>query len=205
VLYNRTRFDYVDNKEYGVYAITAGYVKEIALEQARVAIMRRTKSKDILVPRSEYPFTKKPAGSRMGGGKGKVDHWAAKCEAGQVILEFSCDDEMLAKEAFKQVQARLPLLCHLRKAPLKGRKEVTPCTLLEMFAHDAERRQRTGVGRPLLDNMDRLQAQRGTDYCYLGGVKLAREEHDETYRKMFGEDPPPPNIGEDIIPPPAAS
>ena len=80
----------------------------------------------------------------MGKGKGKVDYWAAKAEAGKVVFEFNCENESLAKEAFKQAAYRLPIKVTFRAKPKEPRRVLSGVELLEMFAEDQERTQRLG-------------------------------------------------------------
>lgn len=137
--------DYVDNMDYGIYALTTGYIKESAIEAGRVAIVRKAKTKQVWKIESETPFTKKPLGTRMGKGKGKVSHWAAKAIAGQVLFEFNSANDSLAFEAFRQVAAKLPVRLHLRIKPKEPRIWLNGDEFLELVERDKERRQRLNI------------------------------------------------------------
>lgn len=137
--------DYVDSMDYGIYALTTGYIKESAMEAARISVVRYGKTKQVWKVAAEAPFTKKPLGTRMGKGKGKVDYWAAKAVAGQVLLEFNCDNETIAKEVFRQVKAKLPVRLHLRVKPKEPRRYLTGDELLQMYADDVERKERLAL------------------------------------------------------------
>lgn len=63
------------------------------------------------------PVTKKPLGSRMGKGQGKIDHYVAVVKEGQVIFQFNCENETQANEAFRLVTFLLPMKLYLRKRP----------------------------------------------------------------------------------------
>ncbi|EDO37579.1 predicted protein, partial [Nematostella vectensis] len=97
---------------YGVYAAQPGLVKASALESARLAIIRKTKNKQIIMIKAHVPMTKKALGSRMGKGKGKMDHYVANVKAGKILFEYSSDSEALALEAFRQASNRLPVKTH---------------------------------------------------------------------------------------------
>ena len=73
--------------------------------------------------KADVPVTRKPLGSRMGKGKGKVDHYVANVMAGKVLFEFNCDSETQAKEALKQATYKLPLRTHFRVKP-SGKKVI---------------------------------------------------------------------------------
>jgi large subunit ribosomal protein L16 len=53
------------------------------------------------------PITKKPPETRMGGGKGDVDHWVSIVRLGQVMFEMGGIDEATAKEALRLAAMKL--------------------------------------------------------------------------------------------------
>ena len=55
------------------------------------------------------PVTKKPAETRMGKGKGDVDHWVARVQRGRVIFELGGIPEDFAKQVFRLVAFKLPV------------------------------------------------------------------------------------------------
>ncbi|XP_057305245.1 50S ribosomal protein L16-like [Hydractinia symbiolongicarpus] len=87
-------------------------------------------------------------GTRMGKGKGKLDYWASKSIAGQVLLEFNCDNDSLARQAFKQVKAKLPVRLHLRMKPKQPKRVLTADELLAMVQEDKERNERLQTQQP---------------------------------------------------------
>ncbi|XP_074622274.1 large ribosomal subunit protein uL16-like [Acropora palmata] len=111
------RYKYRDQLKYGIYAAQPALVKDCALESARLCIMRATKTRQLYMVKAQVAKTKKPLGSRMGKGKGKIDHYVANVKAGKILFEFECDSEPNALEAFKQVNHRLPIRLHLRIKP----------------------------------------------------------------------------------------
>ena len=54
-------------------------------------------------------MTKRAAETRMGSGKGSVDHWVAPVRPGRVILEIAGIRESDAREAFRLAAAKLPM------------------------------------------------------------------------------------------------
>lgn len=137
--------DYQDNMSYGIYALTTGYIKESAIEAGRVSIVRKAQTREVTKPVSETPFTKKPVGTRMGKGKGKLNYWAAKAIAGQVLFEYNCANDSLAREAFRQVKAKMPVKVHLRIRPREPRAVISADDLVAMFAQHHERNDRLGL------------------------------------------------------------
>lgn len=178
-------YDFVDNKQYGLYAASSGYIKEAAIERARLAIMRRTNKKGIILPVCESPFTKKPEGSRMGGGKGKVDHWAYKAEAGQVIIEYDCENELDAKQAFKGASSFFSVKTFLRVRPEKGRQVLSVSNLVEMYLHDAERKKRIGNGEPLHNDLEGLKKKCGIGTGFIHGIPYEEEEYEKLRTQVY--------------------
>jgi len=53
--------------------------------------------------------TKKPAETRMGGGKGDPDHWVAVVKRGRIMFELGGVDEKTAAEAARLASSKLPI------------------------------------------------------------------------------------------------
>ncbi|HOI24618.1 MAG TPA: 50S ribosomal protein L16 [Caldisericia bacterium] len=62
----------------------------------------------------DKPVTKKPAETRMGSGKGDVDHWEAVVKPGRIMFEFNGVDESKAMEVTRLVSAKLPMRIKLQ-------------------------------------------------------------------------------------------
>jgi large subunit ribosomal protein L16 len=62
----------------------------------------------------DKPVTKKPAETRMGSGKGDVDHWEAVVKPGRIMFEFNGIDETKAMEVTRLVSAKLPMRIKLQ-------------------------------------------------------------------------------------------
>lgn len=57
----------------------------------------------------DKPVTRKPAETRMGSGKGSVDHWVAVVRPGRVLFEMAGVRENVAKEAMRLAAHKLPI------------------------------------------------------------------------------------------------
>jgi large subunit ribosomal protein L16 len=57
----------------------------------------------------DKPFTKKPAETRMGSGKGNPEGWVAVVKPGRVLFELSGVSETLAREAMDRAAHKLPI------------------------------------------------------------------------------------------------
>ena len=57
----------------------------------------------------DKPISAKPAETRMGSGKGAVDHWVAVVKPGRIIFEIAGVSEEVAKEAARLAGHKLPV------------------------------------------------------------------------------------------------
>ena len=76
--------------DYGLKALEPAWITDRQIEAARVAITRFIKRGGKLWIRifPDKPFTKKPAETRMGKGKGPPEHWVAVVKPGRVMFEM---------------------------------------------------------------------------------------------------------------------
>jgi len=97
--------------EYGLKALESGKITSRQIEAARVAINRKVKRGGKLWIRifPDFPFTKKPAETRMGKGKGNPEGFVAKILPGRILFEIAGVDQTLAKEALENAAKKLPL------------------------------------------------------------------------------------------------
>jgi large subunit ribosomal protein L16 len=97
--------------EIALKAVESGKITSRQIEASRIAISRRVKRGGKLWIRvfPDYPFTKKPAETRMGKGKGNPEGWIAKVKAGRILFELAGVDERLAREAFRLASFKLPV------------------------------------------------------------------------------------------------
>jgi large subunit ribosomal protein L16 len=97
--------------DFGLLALTPGWVTNRQIEAARVAITRhiRRGGKVWINIFPDKPVTKKPAETRMGSGKGNPEGWVAVVKPGRVMFELSGVNEQLAREAMLRAAHKLPI------------------------------------------------------------------------------------------------
>jgi large subunit ribosomal protein L16 len=96
--------------EYGLQALEPCWITSRQIEAARRAIVRHAKRRGKLWIRifPDKPVTSKPAETRMGKGKGSVDHWVAVVKPGRVLFEIAGVSEEIAREAMRLASYKLP-------------------------------------------------------------------------------------------------
>lgn len=97
--------------EYGLQAVEQGWITNRQLEAARITMTRHMKRGGKVWIRvfPDKPFTKKPAETRMGSGKGSVEGWVAVALPGRVLFEVGGVDATVAKEALELAAQKLPI------------------------------------------------------------------------------------------------
>ena len=97
--------------DYGLLALEPGWITNRQIESARVAITRhiRRGGKVWINIFPDKPYTKKPAETRMGSGKGNPEGWVAVVKPGRVMFELSGVTEQLAREAMLRAAHKLPI------------------------------------------------------------------------------------------------
>ena len=99
--------------EYGLQATTAGWVTNRQIESARIAMTRYIKRGGKvwinIFPHKSY--TKTPAETRMGSGKGSPEGWVAVVKPGKVMFELAGVNEETAREAMRLASHKLPVKC----------------------------------------------------------------------------------------------
>jgi large subunit ribosomal protein L16 len=96
--------------EYGIKALGRGWLSARQIEAARRAITHTLKRGGKVWIRvfPDKPVTARPAGQRMGGGKGDIDRYVCVVVPGRILFEVAGVDKELAMEAFKRAAAKLP-------------------------------------------------------------------------------------------------
>ncbi len=114
----------VDFGEIGLISLEAAWITSRQIEAARRSIVRRLKRRGKVYIRifPDKPVTKKPAETRMGKGKGAVDHWVAVVKPGRVMFEVTGVDEETAVEALRLAAYKMPVRCKIvrRIDPVSG-------------------------------------------------------------------------------------
>jgi large subunit ribosomal protein L16 len=97
--------------DYGLQALEPGWITARQIEAARRALVRfmRRRGKVWIRIFPDKPVTEKPAETRMGKGKGAVDHWVAVVRPGRLLFEVSGLDEEAAREAMRLASHKLPI------------------------------------------------------------------------------------------------
>lgn len=97
--------------EFGLQAAEPCWMTSRQLEAARRAIVRYVRRGGKLWIRvfPDKPVTAKPAETRMGSGKGAVDHWVAVIKPGRVLFEIAGVTEDQAREAMRLAAYKLPI------------------------------------------------------------------------------------------------
>ncbi|MBI3315312.1 MAG: 50S ribosomal protein L16 [Candidatus Omnitrophica bacterium] len=97
--------------EYGLKALENGFLPARQLEASRVVVARKLRGTGKLWI-SAFPhksITKKPAETRMGKGKGDLDHWVAVVRRGKIIFELGGVPADFAKQVLRLVAFKLSL------------------------------------------------------------------------------------------------
>jgi len=97
--------------EYALKAMEAAWITSRQIEAARRATVREMKRAGRLWIRifPDKPVTAKAAETRMGSGKGMIDHYAAVVKPGRIMFEIAGVDEATAKEALRLAAQKLPI------------------------------------------------------------------------------------------------
>lgn len=96
---------------FGLQALECGKMTAHQIEAARIAITRHVKRGGKIWIRvfPDKPFTKKPAETRMGKGKGSPEGWVAVIKPGKVLYELDGVSSDLALEALRLASYKLPI------------------------------------------------------------------------------------------------
>src|SRR6202050_677097 len=90
--------------DFGLKAMTCGWITARQIEAARIAMTRSIKRGGKgwirLVP--DKPITKKPAETRMGKGKGAPEEWVAVIRPGKVLFEMEGVPMQVAADAMRR-------------------------------------------------------------------------------------------------------
>jgi large subunit ribosomal protein L16 len=97
--------------EFGLQAVECGRLTSQQIESARIAMTRYVKrgAKIWIRVFPDKPFTKKPAETRMGKGKGSPEGWVAVIKPGKVLYEMEGVETEVATEALRLASHKLPL------------------------------------------------------------------------------------------------
>jgi len=97
--------------EFGLQSLEPCWLEARQIEAARIALTRFMKRGGKVWIRvfPDKPITAKPAETRMGSGKGAVDHYVSVVKPGRIIFEIGGVSEEVAKEAVRLASHKLPV------------------------------------------------------------------------------------------------
>ncbi len=106
-----TRGNTIAFGDFALQALEPCWMEARQIESARIALTRYMKRGGKVWIRifPDKPITAKPAETRMGSGKGAVDHWVAVVKPGRIIFEIGGVSEEIAKEAIRLASHKLPV------------------------------------------------------------------------------------------------
>lgn len=106
-----TRGNAISFGNFGLKAMQPAWITQRQIEAARVALTRQMKRDGKVWIRifPDKPFTKKPAETRMGKGKGAPEYWVAVVKPGTVMFEVGGVNEATAIEAMRLAAHKLPI------------------------------------------------------------------------------------------------
>ena len=95
--------------EYGLKALECSYMSARQIESCRRAIVHEMKRRGKVWIRvfPDKPYTKRAAETRMGKGKGAVDHWVAVVRPGRIMFEIGGTDQETAIAALTRARYKL--------------------------------------------------------------------------------------------------
>ena len=101
----------VAHGDFGLVALEPSWMTNRQIEAARIAMTRYIKrgGKVWIKIFPDKPITAKPAGVRMGSGKGSPEKWVAVVRPGRVMFEMNGVPEVVAREAMRLASHKLPI------------------------------------------------------------------------------------------------
>ena len=97
--------------DFGLQALESAWLTSQQIEAARRAITHHIRRGGKIWIRvfPAKPVTRKPAETRMGGGKGSPDHWVAVVKPGRILFEMAGVAGEVAREAMRLASQKLPI------------------------------------------------------------------------------------------------
>ena len=107
---------------FGLRALGAGWLTSRQIKACRRTIVHHLERGGQIWIRI-YPdkaVSARPLETRMGGGKGAVDHWVAVVRRGHMLFELSGVPDQVARDALRLAQFKLPIKTAIinRDAPI---------------------------------------------------------------------------------------
>jgi large subunit ribosomal protein L16 len=97
--------------DFGIKSTEAAWVTSRQIEAARRAMTRHARRGGKIWIRvfPDKSVTARAAETRMGSGKGAVDHWVAVVKPGRILFEMAGVPEDVAREALRLASSKLPM------------------------------------------------------------------------------------------------
>jgi len=108
---NATRGNSISFGDYAMKAQEVAWVTSAQIESARRTITHSLKRGGRVWVRvfPDKPITSRPAGKRMGGGKGDISTYVAVVKPGLILFEVAGAEPAVIREAFRKASAKLPI------------------------------------------------------------------------------------------------
>ena len=96
--------------EFGLKSQGRAWLASRQIEASRKAITHELKKGGRVWIRvfPDKPVTSRPAGQRMGSGKGEIDRYVAVVTPGRILFEIAGTTEEIARKAFEKAGDKLP-------------------------------------------------------------------------------------------------
>src|SRR5512140_2427611 len=106
-----TRCTEISFGDFGLVALEKEWITNRQIEACRIAITRHVKRGGKVWIRifPDKPYTKKPAETRMGKGKGAPEGWVAVVKPGRMLFEMAGVAEATARQALQLASHKLPI------------------------------------------------------------------------------------------------
>lgn len=106
-----TRGNSISFGDFGLKAMEVSWITSAQIESARRTITHALKKGGRVWVRifPDKPITSRPAGKRMGGGKGDISTYVAVVKPGAILFEVAGAEASIVKEAFRKASAKLPI------------------------------------------------------------------------------------------------
>jgi len=108
---NATRGHQIAFGDFAIKALEGKFITARQIEACRIAITRKLQREGNVWIRifPDKPITKKAAETRMGSGKGTLDHFVSVVHPGRILFEVSGVSEAVAQDALRLAQFKLPI------------------------------------------------------------------------------------------------
>lgn len=106
-----TRGSTISFGDFALKAMEVSWVTSAQIEATRRSITHNLKKGGRVWIRifPDKPITSRPAGKRMGGGKGEISTYVAVVKPGMILFEVAGAAEEVVREAFRRASSKLPI------------------------------------------------------------------------------------------------